>query len=164
MNFISDLIGRVRKELTIRKELSIEPDEVTIYGVYINRVGMAYNVITGKLNPKLDFNLRFCINSSVFSDFKPTRPVRHKIIISKKPVGEFYSKVCFKDYSLSKIRSSDKSEYYEIKASLSTKDYESGILIKTGHILFLTRKEDILRKLNFCLDFSQEYYISFVEL
>lgn len=164
MNFISNWIGKIKKELTIRKEFEAKLDEVVIYGVYINRMGIAYNVITGKLNPKLDFNLRFCINTDVFSDFKPNRPVRHKIIISKNPVGEFYSKVNFSDHSIDKIKSSDGSELYEIKALVATKKYESGMLIKSGHILFLTRKSEVLRQLNYCLDFSQEYYISFVEL
>lgn len=164
MNFISNWIGKIKKELTIRKEFEAKLDEVVIYGVYINRMGIAYNVITGKLNPKLDFNLRFCIKTNVFSDFKPNRPVRHKIIISKEPVGEFYSKVKFSDHSLNKIKSSDGSELYEIKASAATKNYESGMLIESGHILFLTRKSEVLRQLNYCLDFSQEYYISFVEL
>lgn len=162
--FISNLIDKLREKSKIREGFSIETDEVVIYGVYINRRGIAYNVITGKLNPKLDFNLRFCIKTTVFSDFGPSRPTRHKLIISKTPVGRFYSKVKFHDYFLEKIHEKNNSGYYQAEVLLDTKNYESGMRIENGHIIFMTRDEGIMKNLNLCLDFSQEYYLSFVEL
>lgn len=162
--FISNLIGKLREKSKIRKGFSIEPDEVVIYGIYINRRGIAYNIITGKLSPKLDFNLRFCIKTTVFSDFGPSRPTRHKAIISKTPVGRFYSKVKFHGYFLEKIHEKNNSGYYQAEVLLDTKNYEGGLRIENGHIIFMTRDEDIMKNLNLCLDFSQEYYLSFVEL
>ena len=162
--FISNLIDKLKEKSKIREGFSIETDEVVIYGVYINRRGIAYNVINGKLSPKLDFNLRFCIKTTVFSDFGPSRPTRHKVIISKTPVGRFYSKVKFQGYFLEKIHEKNSSAYYQAEVLADTKNYESGLRIENGHIIFITRDEDIMKNLNLCLDFSQEYYLSFVEL
>lgn len=146
-----------------RRKFSIKSDEIIIYGVYINLVCGNYRVITESSRTKLDIDLRFWVKQNSFEKFN-LGPNRYKLIISKTPVGNNFSKVNFAEYALNKNYTEKGSSYFTIQANISTNEYEEGMLVQGGSIIFITKEERLVRNINASIDFSRVYYISFVEL